>query len=587
MTTSLWHNRYGALLSRYLNPLRGKVALLALLIFSTLGLQLLTPQLVRIFIDAALAKAAPQTLLLMALAFLGASLLLHGLTLAGTYLSEDIGWRATNQLRTDLVQRCLRLDMAFHQEYTPGEMVERIDGDVAQIANFFAQFTIRILGNGLLVGGILLVLLREDWHLSLALTLFALLAVAGFRYTRTIAVDPWAAARQANAELFGFLEEHLAGIEDLRANSTVDYVLHHLFQFAKERFACSLRGESMSIWVIWMWFGLQTVGLAIALGTSYLLFRAGLLTVGAVYLVLSYTQSMFAPLRDISNEIQQAQQALASIDRVAKLNALKSKISDGDQQALAVGPLGVAFHAVTFGYTDNPVVQNITFQIKPGQVLGLLGRTGSGKTTLTRLLFRLYEPDQGYMTLEVNGTVLRLENLALPALRQHIGLVTQDVQLFQATLRDNLTFFDPTISDETLWQMLNGLALADWVASLPAGLDTPLETGGRNLSAGEAQLLALGRVFLKNPGLVLLDEASSRLDPATERRLERAIDKLLYKRTGIIIAHRLRTVQRADQIMILENGQIQEIGAYAQLAGDPTSRFAHLLQTGMEERQAG
>jgi ATP-binding cassette subfamily B protein len=211
--------------------------------------------------------------------------------------------------------------------------------------------------------------------------------------------------------------------------------------------------------------------------------------------------------------------------------------------------------------------------------LGLLGRTGSGKTTLARLIFRLYDPKFG--CVEINGADIR--NAQLGTLRQNIAIVTQDVQLFRASVRDNLTFFDRSVADEKILATLHELELGDWLGALPKGLDTELDTGSRSLSAGEAQLLAFTRVFLRNPGLVILDEASSRLDPATEQRLERAIDRLLQNRTAIIIAHRLGTVHRADEIMILDTGRVREYGDRQQLAADPNSHFYKLLQTGLEE----
>jgi ABC-type multidrug transport system fused ATPase/permease subunit len=224
-------------------------------------------------------------------------------------------------------------------------------------------------------------------------------------------------------------------------------------------------------------------------------------------------------------------------------------------------------------------LSDISFTLAPGRVLGLLGRTGSGKTTLTRLLFRLYDLSSGS---------IRLGGVDLPAarlgdLRARVGIVTQDVQLFQASIRDNLTLFDRSIADARIMAMLEQLGLDDWVAALPNGLDTELGPGGGGLSAGEAQLLAFTRVFLRDPGLVILDEASSRLDPATERLIERAVDRLLQGRTGIIIAHKLATVQRADEIMILEHGRIVEHGPREQLAYAPDSRFATLLRAGMQE----
>jgi ATP-binding cassette subfamily B protein len=212
-------------------------------------------------------------------------------------------------------------------------------------------------------------------------------------------------------------------------------------------------------------------------------------------------------------------------------------------------------------------------------VLGVLGRTGSGKTSMTRLLFRLYDPQEGAVCL--NGVDLR--DTQLSSIRGRVGMVTQDIHLFHASLRNNLTLFDRSIPDERIEEVLRDLGLETWYGSLPEGLDTVLGPGGGSLSAGEAQLLAFARIFLRDPGLVVLDEASSRLDPATERLIERAVDRLLRDRTGIIIAHRLATVQRADEIMVLEDGRVLEHGPRLALANDPRSHFSQLLRTGLEE----
>jgi ATP-binding cassette subfamily B protein len=191
----------------------------------------------------------------------------------------------------------------------------------------------------------------------------------------------------------------------------------------------------------------------------------------------------------------------------------------------------------------------------------------------------LYDPTVGRISL---GGV-PLTQPGLKDVRQRVALVTQDVQLFQATVRDNLTFFDRKIPDDRILEVIHDLGLTRWYESLEKGLNTRLQTGGRSLSAGEAQLLAFTRVFLRDPGLVILDEASSRLDPATEQLIEHAIDRLLQKRTAIIIAHRLGTIHRTDEIMILEHGRIAEHGVRSQLAANPSSRFFNLLQTGLEE----
>jgi ATP-binding cassette subfamily B protein len=245
----------------------------------------------------------------------------------------------------------------------------------------------------------------------------------------------------------------------------------------------------------------------------------------------------------------------------------------------------VEFDAVTFAYQDGDedigevVLDDVSFGVAPGRVVGVLGRTGSGKTTLARLLTRLYDPVHGRVVL---GGISARET-DTDDLRRRVGMVTQDVQLFRASVRDNLTFFDPDASDDAIMAVLLDLGLADWVFSLADGLDTQLESGSGGLSAGEAQLLAFTRIFLKDPGLVILDEASSRLDPATEQLIERAVDKLLTDRTGIIIAHRLATVTRADDILILDGGRVVEFGERLALAADPNSRFSGFLRAGLEE----
>jgi ABC-type multidrug transport system fused ATPase/permease subunit len=266
--------------------------------------------------------------------------------------------------------------------------------------------------------------------------------------------------------------------------------------------------------------------------------------------------------------------------------SIKSKIRDNGTETIPSSPLQVEFRNVVFGYRNgDPVLKGVSFELEAGKVLGLLGRTGSGKTTLTRLLFRLYDPTSGGIYLKANDDKepVALTEISIEALRQGVGLVTQDVQLFRATVRDNLTLFDQSISDERILKVIRELELSDWLDRMPQGLDTELASEGTNLSAGEAQLLAFTRIFLKDPGLVVLDEASSRLDPATEHLIERAVDKLLQNRTGIIIAHRLGTVERADAIVILESGQLVEYGPRLELIANPSSRFSALLRTGLQD----
>ena len=571
---------YWDLLSQHIRPQRGRFILLATLLLASIGLRIFAPQIMRAFIDSALAGEALQTLTWTALAFISVALLQQGIAVSVTFLGENVAWTATNALRAELAGHALNLDMRFHNDHTPGELIERIDGDVTELATFFSQFALNLVSNGLLLVGILIALFLEDWRAGLGFTFFSLATILVLGRLKDIAVPHHRARRQAEAELYGFLEEQLAGTEDIRSSGAVDYSLQELVRH-QATILTHNRRASFKRWIIENAMGLAlTTGTLLAITSGYWLFSAGLITIGTVYLFIHYINLLEEPFWAMTHEIESFQTIGACVERLTEFRNFKAEVLDGSGVNIPAQPLALTFRDVTFSYNgSDPVLDGLSFDLKPGSILGLLGRTGSGKTTLARLIFRLYDPGSG--CIEINGEDLR--NAQLETLRRNVAIVTQDVQLFRASVRDNLTFFDRSIPDPQIIDTLEALELGDWLRSLPHGLDTALDTGSRSLSAGEAQLLAFTRVFLRNPGLVILDEASSRLDPATEQRLERAIDRLLENRTAIIIAHRLGTVQRADEIMILESGTVSEHGDRQGLAADPNSRFYHLLQTGLEE----
>jgi ATP-binding cassette subfamily B protein len=572
--------QYWDLLARHIQPQKARFALLTILLLSSIGLQVVNPQIVRSFIDTATTDPMTRKLLLAALAFIGIAVLQQVLSVAATYVGENVAWTATNALRAELARHCLYLDMSFHNERSPGELIERIDGDVMELSNFFSQLVVRVLGNLLLLLGILVAMYLEDWRLGVGFTVLSTVTLLVLNSVRGLAIPHQKAFREANAELFGFLEERLAGTEDIRSSGAIDFVLRGLYQLQY-----TILGHWRKAWRMFLVIRgtggvLMTVIGGLAIVAGYYLHLQGAMTVGTVYLLVQYANLLGRPIRELTQQIETLQNIGAATERLAELRAIERKIVDGPGAEMPAGPLPLNFHDVTFAYDeDEPVLQDLSFQLKPGTVLGLLGRTGSGKTTLARLVYRLYDPSVGQISL--GGVDSRQPKIV--DLRRRVAIVTQDVQLFQATVRDNLTFFDRSIDDACIHAVIEELELSGWYESLPDGLDTRLETGGRGLSAGEAQLLAFTRVFLRDPGLVILDEASSRLDPATEQLIERAVDRLLRNRTAIIIAHRLGTVQRADEIMILRDGRVIEYGERERLAADRTSRFYELLQTGLEE----
>ena len=597
-STSPSLRQYRELLSHYLKPQIRWVVLMAVVLLVGIAIQLINPQVLRYFLDSAQRGGSPRSLNTAAGIFLIFATLQQVMSLATQYTAARVGWSSTNRLRADLTLHILRLDMPFHKLHTPGELIDRADGDVTQLSNFLSMFTVNIIGNSLLVVGILAFLFRENVWVGLGMLIYTLLTLWMLRLIQRLAVPRWAAERQSSAMLYGYIEERISGAEEIRAAGAEAYVMRRLYEYMRD-FTRKTRAAVVFSSLTYNLTNLVYVlGYAAGLAIGVFLYTRGEASLGTAYLIMYYVGMLSDPLQNIRRQAEDLQQASANIQRISELFNLQPQVGDplleraAQQKNLSSGPLSVDFQEVSFQYEDNTpgesnrssngkALSMISFEIQPGRVLGILGRTGSGKSTLTRLLFRLYDPKLGVVRL--GGTDLR--EIRLGDLRRRVAMVTQDVQLFQASVRDNLTFFNRTVPDEQLQHVLNQLRLWEWVESLPNGLDTPL-AGGQSLSAGEAQLLAFARVFLKDPGLVILDEASSRLDPATETLMEQAVDRLFAQRTGVVIAHRLKTVQRADDILILENGYVVEYGSRMKLASDITSRFYHLLQTGLEEALA-
>ncbi|MDO8506123.1 MAG: ABC transporter ATP-binding protein [Candidatus Limnocylindria bacterium] len=585
--------RYFQLFATYVGPQWRRAAVLAVLLLSSIVLQLVNPQLLRAFIDNAIAGADLGALATIAIVFMIVALITQVLNALAQYAGEDLGWAATNALRADLALHCLRLDQSFHKARTSGELIERIDGDVTALASFFSRFVVNVLGNLILLIGVLVVVAREDLRAGLAFAAFALVGLLVLGRLRTVAVRQWGRVREVSAQMYGSLGEHLAGTEDIRSSGAEGHVmntlaLHHRAWLASRRSA-TLRGTIVWSTTIFTF----AVGHAMAFAVGGYLWTEGVITIGTVYLLFHYTELLRRPIEQLRRELEEMQRAVASVGRVEELLRATSKLREGRGVPIPDGPLTVELDAVSFAYEatgaevgadtgDELVLRDVSLRVEPGRTLGLLGRTGSGKTTLARLLLRFYDSTGG--AIRLGGVDVR--DALLDDVRRRATLVSQDVQLFHASVRDNLTFFDPSIDDERILAVLEQIGLGAWLrsqrdASGKTGLDAELSAGG--LSAGEAQLVAFARVFLRDPGLVILDEASSRLDPATERNIERAIDALLARRTGIVIAHRLATLQRCDEIAILERGRLIEHGPRIALASDPASRFAELMRTGLDQ----
>ena len=566
--------QYWQLLKNYLGPQLPKVALLTFFLFANIALQLITPQFIRSFIDTAKEGGLISTLFWLASAFVVLSLLQQVVATLLSYTGDVVGWNATNRLRSDLFKHCLGLDMSFHNRTTPGDLIERIDGDVAELANYFSLFVVQVLGNVVMLVGINAVLLHIDWRLGLSFSIFSVISLTCLGWVRNIAVPHHEAIRETEAALFGFFEEYLGGREDIRSSGATNFVVNHLQKVMGIRLKTNQKAAVVGLIPRWIMMVIWTAGHILAAISSYYFFNTGLITIGTAYLIFHYTVLLFDPLNLLVDQLTKLQMATACIKRVESLFAHQSSVSSHRNKTLPVDPLSVEFDDVSFAYkNDEPILKNISFRLEPGRILGVIGRTGSGKTTLSRLIYRLYEYSRGDVWL--GG--IAVKDVPVKDLREKIGVVPQEVQLFQTSVRENLRLYDHSVLDEQLEHVLEEVALRPWLEGLPNGLNTILNSTEGGVSAGQAQLLGLARVFLKNPNLIILDEATSRLDPATESLIERAIDKLLENATGIIIAHHLKTIYRVDQILILDDGKVVEYGDRESLEQNQKSLFSQLL----------
>jgi ATP-binding cassette subfamily B protein len=569
-----------SLLRKYLKPYVGQVVLLGFLLVLYNGIQIANPQVIRFYIDAVFAETLdPKAILMAALIYIGFSLVLQSIYVVMRYFSQNLSWATTNDLRVDLTNHCMNLDMTFHNQYKTGEMIERIDGDASALSEFFSTFSIYFFGSLLLLTGVLIAVFIEKWVYGVFFLGFAFLALLAFYFVRNVSSPLWKKARESTTALFGHIEESISGLEDVKGNGADEFLMKRFHEVSQTDF----KNKNKAMIVSRTYYGINVAMRAILnigiLVLSHYLAIYLETDAGVIYLLLTYGTNLLWPLRLLLWQIEQLQNSLANIERINEFFQLETKIIDDGELEFPEGEVNLVFDSLDFGYSENLVLKDISFNLEPGRKIGLVGQTGSGKTTLARLIFRLYDPKSG--KIKVNG--INTKSFPLKELRSNIAYVTQDVELFKASIRDNVTFFDKEIPEETILRIFKDIGLEKWYNNLPNGLETVIFSEECGLSAGEEQLLALTRAFLKNPKIVILDEASSRLDPATERQIEIALEKLLHGRSAIIIAHRLTTLYKVDDVLILSDGEIIEYGSREKLVQNPKSQFSQLLQRGIEE----
>src|SRR5215210_4500047 len=390
--------QYRDLLSRYLKPQTKWVIWMATVLVGGIAIKLVNPQVLRYFLDTAQASAAPRSLSAAAGLFLVFAILQQGLTLAAQYTAALVGWASTNRLRADLTLHLLRLDMPFHKAHTPGELIERADGNVTQLSNFLSMFTVNVVGNGLLVVGILVLLFRENAWMGLDMLAYTLLTLLVLRSIQGLAVPRWAAERQASASLYGYIEERISGAEEIRAAGAEAYVMRRLYEYMRD-FTRKTRAAVVFSSLTYNLTNLVYVlGYAAGLAIGVFLYLRGEASLGTAYLITYYVGMLSDPLQSIRGQAEDLQQASANIQRINELFDLRPQVGAplhedaAGRKTLPGGPLPVSFQEVSFHYDDNQNGNNraildgvserngtgqgnaltrVSFEIQPGRVLGI------------------------------------------------------------------------------------------------------------------------------------------------------------------------------------------------------------------------
>ncbi len=562
------------------------------------------------FVRLAVAGSPGSQLAKLAIAYTVLGFLASGMTVLVTWRATIAAWGITNSLRHDLADYVLKADLGFHRDRTPGELVTRVDADITSMTEFMASVVAQLIAIAAIGIGAVLVSLFVEPVLAPALFIaFVCVGYATYR-VREKSVHQTVIERAADADVMSAIEQYLAGADDIAALGAGKHGVARV----GERSGVMVTASRARVKAQMSMQGIIRMTVATAevwmIGYGAVALRKGWIDLGAIVLGFRLVMVVADKVDHLTWRLQDAQGASGAARRVLELVQEQRVVVSGLSK-LPDGPLSVSFDNVELIYDDeegtNAAIAQLNLVLPAGRVLGVVGRTGSGKTSLARLLLRLVAPTAGAIrmaspetvpvdtaspeTVPVDTASVDIATVDDTNFRKRVTAIPQDVQLFPGTVRDNVTLFAP-FADERVRSALADVGLGDWLEGLAAGLDTPLASDSRDnegtrigLSSGQAQLLALSRALLREPSVVVLDEATSRVDPATQLAIGNAISRLVSGRTAIVIAHRLETLDICDDILVLSYGQLAEYGDRLALAANPASHYARLRVAGAESEE--
>ncbi|PYI52520.1 ABC transporter ATP-binding protein [Paenibacillus flagellatus] len=545
-------------------------------------LEFVIPQLTRHTIDRVIPDGDTGALAWIGAAILGTALLLGLFGYLSSVTMATVGQRAVYDLRNELYRHMQSLDMAFFDRNRTGDLMSRVTSDVNMLQQLVSSGMMQILTDAFTFFAIALYMLYVDWQLTLLmLATFPLMLYTTRKFSKRIRAS-FKTVQQSVAEVSNHLQDTLSGIRLIKSFASEDYELERFAERSETNMKANLRTVRLRAIYEPVIDLLNYVGMVAVLIFGAWQTIRGDLTVGAIVAFLAYLRLLQNPIRHFSRILNTIQQSAAAYERIVEVLETKPEVVE-KADAVPLPPVNghIVFRGVSFAYRpDVPVLRDFDLTIEPGKVTALVGPSGAGKSTVAHLIARFYDPQAG--SIVIDG--LDLKDVALKSLREQMGVVSQDIVLFNGTVRDNIRYGKPEATDDEIAAAARAANAHEFIASFPNGYDSEIGERGVKLSGGQKQRISIARAILKNPRLIVLDEATASLDTESEHLIQEALSRLLAGRTCLVIAHRLSTIRSADRIVVMDGGSIAEAGTHEELlARNGKYKKLHDLQFPQEE----